>query len=483
MSVADSDNNNFFSPYEMMAEAEKYAFGKTTKSSSMIFGLAVLAGAFIGLAFIFYITVTTGSTGAGWGLSRLAGGLAFSLGLILVVICGGELFTSSVLSSIAWANKQISFFNMLKLWSKVYFGNLVGALLLLTLVTAGGLYGLDGGLWGVNALNIAQHKLHHTALQAFSLGVLCNLLVCLAVWLTFSSANAMTKAAMTILPVAMFVSTGFEHCVANMFMVPLGIVIQTFAPESFWQQVGLSASQYADLNVHHFIVANLIPVTLGNIVGGAVLVGLANWTIFRRPYLKVAELSTITCTAEITTIKELNMFSATTVKEIMTPRPVSVSADMPVALAVDVLIDNHLTGAPVVNIEGRVVGFFSTHDVMVELWCQDYIPVDDQKVVDLMSRDVVAVDIKERLIDIAEYLSVDKDQLYPTTSVGIATSFSSLSTEERAKSSKLNRPFLMPVMEQGHLVGTLSRQQVFEALRPIYGERIALDNSHTLQSA
>lgn len=481
MSVVDSNNINFFSPYEMMAEAEKYAYGKTKKSSSMILGLAILAGAFIGLAFIFYITVTTGSSGAGWGLSRLAGGLAFSLGLILVVICGGELFTSSVLSSIAWANKQISFFNMLKLWGKVYFGNLIGALLLLGLVTAAGLYELDNGQWGVNALNIAIHKLHHTTLQAFALGVLCNLLVCLAIWLTFSSANAMTKAAMTILPVAMFVSTGFEHCVANMFMVPLGIVIQTFAPESFWQHVGLNPSHYADLNIHHFIVANLIPVTLGNIVGGAVLVGLANWSIYSRPHLKAAELSIITQTTEIQNIKDINMFSSTTVKEIMTPRPISVSADMPISLAVDVLIDNHLTGAPVVNLDGRVVGFFSAHDVMVELWCQDYIPTEDQKVVDLMSREVIAVDVNERLIDIAEYLSVDKDQLYPTTSVGIATSFSSLSVEERAKSSKLNRPYVMPVMEQGKLVGILTRQQVFEALRPIYGERMT--TAVALQSA
>jgi predicted transcriptional regulator len=154
---------------------------------------------------------------------------------------------------------------------------------------------------------------------------------------------------------------------------------------------------------------------------------------------------------------------------------------MPVALAVDVLLDNQLTGAPVVNLDGRVVGFFSAHDVMVELWCQDYLPTEDQKVVDLMSREVIAVDIKERLIDIAEYLSVDKDQLYPTTSVGIATSFSSLSVEERAKSSKLNRPYIMPVMDQGQLVGMITRQQVFQALRPIYGERMTA--AVALQSA
>ncbi|WP_196333996.1 formate/nitrite transporter family protein, partial [Vibrio harveyi] len=110
--------------------------------------------------------------------------------------------------------KQISFGKMLSIWGKVYVGNFIGAMFLLALVSAAGLYQMDAGQWGLNALNIAQHKLHHTSVQAFALGILCNLLVCLAIWLTFSSANAMTKAAMTIMPVAMFVSSGFEHCVA-----------------------------------------------------------------------------------------------------------------------------------------------------------------------------------------------------------------------------------------------------------------------------
>ncbi len=178
-------NNQCFSPVEMMAEAEKFALSKAKKNTGMTLSLAIMAGAFIGLAFLFYITVTTGAAQSGWGLSRLAGGLAFSMGLILIVICGGELFTSSVLSSISWANKQISFGKMLSIWAKVYFGNFIGAMLLLTIVAAAGLYQLDHGQWGLNALNIAQHKLHHTPVQAFALGILCNLLVCLAIWLTF----------------------------------------------------------------------------------------------------------------------------------------------------------------------------------------------------------------------------------------------------------------------------------------------------------
>ncbi|MCA2413379.1 formate transporter FocA [Vibrio chemaguriensis] len=483
MAVTSSQNHQYFSPKEMMAEAEKFALSKANKTSSMTLSLAIMAGAFIGLAFLFYITVTTGSAGAGWGLSRLAGGLAFSMGLILIVICGGELFTSSVLSSISWANKQISFGKMLSIWGKVYVGNFIGAMFLLALVTAAGLYQMDSGQWGLNALNIAQHKLHHTLIQAFALGILCNLLVCLAIWLTFSSANAMTKAAMTIMPVAMFVSSGFEHCVANMFMVPLGIVIANFAPESFWASVGVPASQYADLNIGHFITANLIPVTLGNIVGGAVLVGLANWCIFRRPELKAANISSITTTTTLSSVKDFTMKNASFVKDIMNPKPVTISAETPIAIALDVLLDNNVTSAPVVDVQNRLVGFFSAHDVMVELWCEDYIPVKDQKVVDIMSRDVVAIDAGDRLVDVVEFLCIDKEQLYPTSSMGIATRMTSLSLEERAKSIKVSKPQVLPVLENGQMVGVVTRTEVLTALRPIFGERLNLIEKNELETA
>ncbi|MCR9548476.1 formate transporter FocA [Vibrio antiquarius] len=483
MAVTSSQNHQYFSPKEMMAEAEKFALSKANKTSSMTLSLAIMAGAFIGLAFLFYITVTTGSAGAGWGLSRLAGGLAFSMGLILIVICGGELFTSSVLSSISWANKQISFGKMLSIWGKVYVGNFIGAMFLLALVTAAGLYQMDSGQWGLNALNIAQHKLHHTLIQAFALGILCNLLVCLAIWLTFSSANAMTKAAMTIMPVAMFVSSGFEHCVANMFMVPLGIVIANFAPESFWASVGVPASQYADLNIGHFITANLIPVTLGNIVGGAVLVGLANWCIFRRPELKAANISSITTTTTLSSVKDFTMKNASFVKDIMNPKPVTISAETPIAIALDVLLDNNVTSAPVVDVQNRLVGFFSAHDVMVELWCEDYIPVKDQKVVDIMSRDVVAIDAGDRLVDVIEFLCIDKEQLYPTSNMGIATRITSLSLEERAKSIKVSKPQVLPVLENGQMVGVVTRTEVLKALRPIFGERLNLVEKNELETA
>ncbi|MBN3492290.1 formate transporter FocA [Vibrio neptunius] len=477
-------NNLYFSPSEMMAEAEKFALSKANKTSGTTLGLAIMAGAFIGLAFLFYITVTTGNIQSGWGLSRLAGGLAFSMGLILIVLCGGELFTSSVLSSIAWANKQISLGKMLSIWGKVYVGNFLGAMLLLLIVTAAGLYQMDNGQWGLNALNIAQHKLHHSLVEAFALGVLCNLLVCLAIWLTFSSANAMTKAVMTIMPVAMFVSSGFEHCVANMFMVPLGIVIQNFATEAFWSQVGATSAQFSDLNIYQFVTANLIPVTLGNIVGGAVLVGLANWIIYRRPQIKAVSISSITTTTNITSAKENSMNNLLFVNDIMNRNPVILSPEMTTPTAIDILLDKHVVSAPVVNEEGRLVGFFSAHDVMVDLWCQDYIPVEGQKVVDLMSRDVIAINVNDKLIDVAEFLCIDKEQLYPTTSFGIATTLTSLSLEERAKSIKVHKPHVLPILDNGKFVGVVTREDVLRALRTIYGDRVTIvDNSTQLESA
>ncbi|RDH42610.1 formate transporter FocA [Zooshikella ganghwensis] len=479
MSVPSSLSKQFFSPPEMMGEAEKFALSKTSKSTTVSICLAIMAGLFIGLAFLFYITVTTGSTEqVGWGLSRLAGGFAFSLGLILIVICGGELFTSTVLSSIALANKQITFKKMFSIWSKVYLGNFIGASILLILVTAAGLYQMDHGQWGVNALMIAQHKLHHTPIQAFALGVLCNLLVCLAIWMSFSAANALTKAFMVILPVAMFVSSGFEHCVANMFMVPLGISIQSMAPPEFWTQVGLSPDQFTDLNWLQFISANLIPVTLGNIIGGAVLVGLANWFIYRQVQCKAvitqSNVSIIkTQPTQNLPKKESTIMSAKqTVKSILQHQAFSLNTDMLTATALDKLLKNNLEGAPVIDKNGQLVGFMSLHDVLVDLWCQGYIPVEGQKVVDLMSREIVAINANDSLIDLVEFMCIDKEKLFPVTDSGIATHLTTLSLEERAKQMHVSRPHILPVVEEGKLIGVVTRSDVVRALRSVYGENL-----------
>ena len=467
-------NTGQFSPSEMMEQAEKYALAKAQKPTSMIIGLAIMAGVFIGLAFVFYITVTTGNTNTGWGISRFAGGLAFSMGLILVIITGAELFTSSVLSAIAVANKQISLTKMLGIWGKVYIGNFIGAMLLLLLIFSASLYQNDGGQWGLQALNIAQHKLHHQPLEAFALGILCNLLVCLAVWLTFSSANVMTKSFMVILPVAMFVSSGFEHSVANMFMVPLGIAIQQFAPPEFWANVGATPAQFADLTAANFITANLIPVTLGNIVGGAGFVGLAYWAIFSRPKLKLISQSNILSifTQSNSIPKDIyTMDSNKTIKQFMNTTPFVLRPDMPVEIALDQLMDRNLSGAVVINQTNDVLGFFSEHEVLVELWCEDYIPESGRKVADLMKTDIVSVAPSDTLLELAEFYAIDKERLYPTTDMGIATSFTTLSVNDRAREMRIAKPRILPVIENNKLVGIVTRDNVIQHLRAIYGER------------
>ncbi|CAG9000997.1 MAG: putative formate transporter 1 [Candidatus Celerinatantimonas neptuna] len=268
------------SPAEMTIRAKDYGHHKVIKNAKTSFLLAIAAGIFIALAFVFYVTVTTGSRGP-WGLVHLVGGLVFSMGLILVVLCGTELFTSTVLSLISRVNGELSTLTLLKCWIRVYLGNMLGSLFVVLLIVGSGLYASDHGQWGLNAMHLAQHKIHHTFLQAFTLGILCNMMVCLGIWLTFSTNNPLSKAILMILPVAMFVASGFEHCVANMFMIPMGIALHYFADAGFWSSIGMQSGDFADLTVKHFVMNNLIPVTLGNIVGGAVIIGLGFWTIFR----------------------------------------------------------------------------------------------------------------------------------------------------------------------------------------------------------
>ncbi len=269
-------------PPQMAERAAEIGFGKATKDPIKSLLLAISAGLHIGIAFIFYTTVTTGAGDMAWGMSRLVGGIAFSLGLILVVVTGGELFTSSVLTLVARASGKISWCTLFKNWFVVYIGNLIGALLLVACMLVAKQYMFGHGSVGLNAMAISQHKLHHGFFQAVALGIMCNVLVCIGVWMTFSGRTLTDKILVMILPVAMFVSAGFEHCIANMFQVPMAIGIKTFAPAEFWQMTGANIADYADLTLGNFVINNLIPVTLGNIIGGGFFVGMWYWLIYLR---------------------------------------------------------------------------------------------------------------------------------------------------------------------------------------------------------
>ncbi|MFE0783757.1 formate transporter FocA, partial [Serratia bockelmannii] len=217
-----------------------------------------------------------------FGLAKLVGGICFSLGLMLVVVSGADLFTSTVLIVIAKASGRISWGQLGANWLNVYLGNLVGALFFVALIWFSGEYMVANGQWGLNVLQTADHKLHHTFIEAVCLGILANLMVCLAVWMSYSGRTLTDKMLAMVLPVGMFVASGFEHSIANMFMIPMGIVVKHFATPEFWQAVGAVPEQFAHLTVSNFIIDNLIPVTIGNIIGGGLLVGLTYWVIYLR---------------------------------------------------------------------------------------------------------------------------------------------------------------------------------------------------------
>ncbi len=224
--------------------------------------LAVLAGAFIAFGAMLYTLVMTDS-GLGLGTGRLLGGIAFSLGLILVVIAGAELFTGNNLIVMAWADRKISGLDMLRNWTLVYVGNLVGAVATAVFVYWSGTLGMGDGAVSRTALSIAQAKISLPYEQAFIRGVLCNALVCLAVWLSYAARDVAGKILAIIFPISAFVALGFEHSVANMYFIPLGMMVGNT----------ISLGQ---------LLGNLVPVTIGNLIGGSVLVGLVYWIAYRR---------------------------------------------------------------------------------------------------------------------------------------------------------------------------------------------------------
>ncbi len=277
---------NALLPPAMARKAEQAGVAKANLGARRMFALAVLAGAFIALGAVFATTVTTGAAGAlTFGVTKLLGGFVFSLGLILVVVAGAELFTGNNLIVMAWADKNISTRKLLRNWVIVYAGNFFGAMLTVVLMFLSEQYTFANGAVGVNALNIANSKMGYGFVQAVVLGALCNALVCLAVWLCMSARTTTDKILAILFPITAFVAAGFEHSVANMFFVPMGLFIKAFAAPEFWQAAGVTTAAYADLTWGNFLLRNLLPVTIGNIIGGAVMVGLVYWVIYlRKPH-------------------------------------------------------------------------------------------------------------------------------------------------------------------------------------------------------
>lgn len=252
-------------PARMARLVEEVGVGKVLLPFIPTLTLGILAGAFIAFGSMFFTVTITGSE-LGFGPTRLLGGLAFSLGLILVIIGGAELFTGNSLIIMAWASRRIGTAALLRNWALVYVGNLIGAVSTAILVHLSGLLSESENAVGATAAMIAIAKTSLDPAQAFVRGILCNILVCLAVWMCFAARSVSGKVTVIVLPITAFVALGFEHSIANMYLIPVGMLHQNGT-------IDVMA-----------LLANLLPVTAGNIVGGGVLVALVYWLVYLHPH-------------------------------------------------------------------------------------------------------------------------------------------------------------------------------------------------------
>jgi formate transporter len=268
-------NLNAYSPAEIKEAIEKVGVKKTNLPLQASFMLAIVGGGSIGLGALYY-TIIASDAELSFATIRVVGGLAFSLGLALVLVGGAELFTGNNLIVMAWASGKVSSGEMLRNWVIVYFGNLVGSLGLVILVFFSHHLDMNGGRIGLSILNTAVGKIQPDVITLFFKGILCNLLVCMAVWLAYAGRSVTDKIVALILPISAFIAAGFEHCVANMYFLPLAWLLT--------QTGNVPANFDASLITISGIVHNLITVTLGNIVGGAGLVGAVYWAIYRAAF-------------------------------------------------------------------------------------------------------------------------------------------------------------------------------------------------------
>ncbi len=252
-----------YPPAQVAAMVEAVGVKKAAAPLAQLAMLGVLAGAFIAFGAMYYTLTVTGST-LGLGPTRLLGGAAFSLGLVLVVVAGAELFTGNNLIVMAWADRKVSTAALLRNWTVVYLANAVGALACVVMMQLSGALALGGGAVAETAQRIAEGKLALSFQEAFFRGILCNALVCLAVWLCMAAREVVSKIFAILFPISAFVALGFEHSVANFYLIPMGMLVGG--------DVDLAG-----------LFGNLVPVTLGNIVGGSLFVALVYWFCYLRP--------------------------------------------------------------------------------------------------------------------------------------------------------------------------------------------------------
>ncbi len=260
-----------FSPKEIAEHVNNIGVAKVKLPLLSVLMLGILAGAFIGLGALYFVLIKSDPT-LGFASSQVLGGLAFSLGLILVVVAGAELFTGNNLLAMAWAEGKISTFDILKNWLVVCIANFIGAAGLALLVFLSGHTDMNNGAIAEQYIKIALIKTSLPFWSAFFKGVLCNVLVCLAVWMAFAGRSVIDKVIVIVFPISAFVAAGFEHCIANMYFIPLAMLEQTFGSSNFTSTVITWTG----------FINNLLPVIMGNLVGGSLLVALVYHIIYRR---------------------------------------------------------------------------------------------------------------------------------------------------------------------------------------------------------
>jgi formate transporter len=268
-------NLQAYSPAEIKEAVEKVGVKKANLPVMASLMLAIVAGGGVGFGALYYGLIAS-DPNLGFAGTRVVGGLAFTLGLVLVLVGGAELFTGNNLIVMAWASGKVSTGTMLRNWTIVYVGNLIGSLGLVVLVFFSHHVDMNGGRVGISVLNTAVGKIQPEMTSLFVKGILCNVLVCAAVWLAYAGRSVTDKIVAIILPISAFVAAGFEHCVANMYFLPMAWLLV----ETGHVPAGFDASPITLSGIVH----NLVPVTLGNIVGGAGMVGAAYWAIYRAAF-------------------------------------------------------------------------------------------------------------------------------------------------------------------------------------------------------
>ncbi len=260
-------------PAEIEAKAEGLGEAKVAMSFGRSFALSIMAGAFIALGAMFFCLVV-GDPGLPFAVQRVLGGALFSLGLLLVVVAGAELFTGNTMIVMSAASRKISWGAVAKNWVVVFFGNLVGSLVIVGLVFLSGMHNMNGGIVGTTMVSVASGKMTPDWLTLFAKGIMCNFLVCLGVWIAYASRTVTDKMLGILLPIAAFVACGFEHCVANMFFLPMGLLLASCG-------IAPAGIDPASLNFAGMLW-NWSATVPGNIVGGAVFVGMMYWYIYHK---------------------------------------------------------------------------------------------------------------------------------------------------------------------------------------------------------